>query len=71
MAVSVGDAFKPGEKVKASGIYRVVHDPNHNTPHEVTCVFGEPFPPCNHCGTHPRFTLVKAAQHVAQNEHFK
>jgi hypothetical protein len=67
----VGDTFKPGDTVPRSGIYKVTHDPNHTAPHEVTCVYGTRFPPCNHCGHHPRFTLVRAAQHVAQNEHFK
>ena len=71
MSASVGEVFKPGQKVQASGIYLVTHDPYHNAPHEVTCVYGHTFPPCNHCGDHPRFKLVKAAQHVAQNEHFK
>jgi hypothetical protein len=71
MAASVGAVFKPGDKVEASGIYKVTHDPRHAAEHEVTCVYGHKFPPCNHCGNHPRFTLVKAAQHVDQNEHFK
>ena len=63
--------FEPGDKVEASGIYRVVHDRNHTQPHEVTVVFGKKFPPCNHCGPHPRFTLVKSAQHIDSNENFK
>ncbi len=68
---NVGDMFKPGEKVPNSGIYRVEHDKNHTQPHEVTCVYGERFPPCNHCGENPRFHLVRAAQHITSNEHFK
>lgn len=71
MAVSVGETFKPGETVQASGIYLVTHDKEHDTSHEVTCVYGHKFPPCNHCGAHPRFKLVRAAQHVGQNKHFK
>lgn len=66
-----GDEFKPGEKVLASGIYEVVHDPEHTGEHEVTCVYGEHFPPCNHCGHHPRFTLSRKAVHVKWSEHFK
>lgn len=62
--------FKPGEKVEHSGIYRVMHDTEHAEVHEVTCVDGKTFPPCGHC-KHPRFTLVRAAQHVDENEHFK
>jgi hypothetical protein len=68
---AIGDVFKPGDKVPNSGIYRVIHDNYHTEEHEVTCVYGKQFPPCNHCGHHPRFTLVQYAQHVDQNEYFK
>lgn len=67
----VGSEFKPGEKVPHSGIYNVVHDRNHTQPHEVTCVYDEHFPPCNHCGQHPRFILVRKALHVTHHEDFK
>jgi len=66
-----GDIFKPGDTVERSGIYRVVHDPMHNQSHEVTCVYGKKFPPCNHCGNHPRFELIRGAQHIEHNEFFK
>lgn len=67
---AVGDIFKPGDNVPNSGIYKVTHDNRHAKEHEVTCVYGKRFPPCNGCGRHPRFTLVKAAQHIESNEHF-
>jgi hypothetical protein len=60
--------YKPSDKVPASGIYKVIHDVVHHDEHEVTCVFGEPFPPCNHCGSHPSFQLVRNAH---PHEHFK
>jgi hypothetical protein len=63
--------YKPGDKVEHSGVYRVVHDDEHTEEHEVTCVFGKHFPPCNHCGNHPRFIAVKLAQHIEHNEWFK
>jgi len=62
---------KPGEKVPASGIYRVIHDPRHAAEHEVTAVLGEAFPPCNGCGHHPRFVAQRLAHHVRNHEHFK
>jgi len=65
------ETYKPGDVVPASGIYRVTHDPRHAAEHEVTCVIGEPFPPCNGCGHHPRFQLVRAAHHIRNHEHFK
>lgn len=68
---SIGDVFKPGELVPHSGIYRVIHDPNHTQEHEVTCVYGKKFPPCNHCGHNVRFVLVRAAQHIDSNDNFK
>ena len=66
----MAEEFKPGDTVKQSGIYQVTHDTNHAPSHEVTCVYGKTFPPCRTC-KHPRFTLVRAAQHVEANEHFK
>ena len=66
----IGDLFKPGETVPHSGIYEVEHDKRHTTKHEVTCVSGKTFPPCGGCN-HPRFKLVRTAQHIEQNEHFK
>lgn len=63
--------YKPGDKVEASGVYRVTHDDEHTEAHEVTVVFGKKFPPCNSCGEHPRFRAVKLAQHIEQNENFK
>jgi len=65
----MSEEFKPGDMVMKSGIYKVTHD-GHSPPHEVTCVMGEPFPPCNTC-SHPRFVLVRTAHHVAKHEHFK
>jgi hypothetical protein len=71
MAASVGDQFKPGDECARSGIYRVVHDDEHTKEHEVTVVYGKTFPPCNHCGHHPRFILEKGAQHIDHNDWFK
>jgi hypothetical protein len=62
--------YKPGEKVPTSGIYKVVHDVKHHEEHEVTAVADEVFPPCNHCGNHPRFALVYAAHHISRHKNF-
>jgi hypothetical protein len=37
----------------------------------VTCIYGEHFPPCNHCGHHVRFKLAIKALHISQHDHFK
>lgn len=67
----VGDVFKPGQKVPNSGIYTVIHDPEHRQRHEVTCVFGKIFPPCAGCGSGVRFRLKAKAIHIADHESFK
>jgi hypothetical protein len=71
MEFPVAETFKPGDTVPRSGIYRVTHDKQHAAEHEVTVIYGKKFPPCNHCGAHPRFALVRYAQHIEQNDHFK
>ena len=68
---TVGDTFKPGEKVPNSGIYDVVHDTVHHDRHQVTCVYAEPFPPCRRCGNSVRFRLAISAIHLNSHEHFK
>jgi hypothetical protein len=70
MAASVGDEFRPGQKVNRSGIYKVIHDKVHTQSHDVTCVYGKVFPPCNGCD-HPRFILKYGAQHIDSHENFK
>lgn len=67
---SIGDTFRPGQTVEVSGIYRVIHDPNHTEEHDVTCVKGKKFPPCNHCGHNVRFKLKQAAHHIDTHKHF-
>jgi hypothetical protein len=64
------DIFEAGATVKKSGIYSVVHDRKHAEDHEVTCVAGREFPPCNQCGGAVRFLLVRPAKHVNRNEYF-
>ena len=65
------EIYKPGDIVPVSGIYKVIHDVVHKQEHEVTAVKDEHFPPCNHCGQHPRFTLVRAAHHIRNHENFR
>ena len=64
-----GEVFKPGDMVPNSGIYRVIHDPEHTEEHEVTCIYGKKFPPCRGCRS-PRFILIRRAQHIDRNGNF-
>jgi hypothetical protein len=60
-------AYKPGDFVPCSGIYKVVHEgPKHRLTHDVTCIEGRRFPPCKTC-EHPEFVLRYQAIHV--NDH--
>jgi hypothetical protein len=67
----MAETYKPGDKVPKSGIYDVVHDVEHIEQHQVTCVKDETFPPCNHCGRCPRFTLYRAAHYIANHKLFR
>ncbi|MFM0631929.1 hypothetical protein [Paraburkholderia xenovorans] len=61
MPVLSYSSYKPGEIVRVSGIYSVVHDDRKDT-FEVTCVEGEHFPPTR-SGKGAHFTLKYAATH--------
>lgn len=63
--------FKPGDTIRRSGIYVVVHAQECAPPHEVTCVFGEVLPPCLVCGQAPDFKPLKYATEVLNHEKFK
>lgn len=52
---------RPGETVPTSGIYNVVNTSGFYMGRQVTCVYGEPFPPTN-AGEYG-FTLYQATQH--------
>jgi hypothetical protein len=60
--------YRPGQIVPYSGIYSVLHDRNHSQTHEVTCVYGEPFPPYQCCSHAVRYRLVRAANHVMKGK---
>lgn len=68
---TLSEAFKPGDEVPRSGIYRAIHANQHAKPHEVTCIYSDRFPACRSCGKDVRFVLVLGAQHVTSHEHFK
>lgn len=51
--------LRVGEKIPVSGIYRV-HHRDHRSPHEVTLLRDEVFPPCAKCGNSVYFELVTA-----------
>jgi hypothetical protein len=70
-----GEEFKPGEKVRTSGIYDVLHDrldgDTHAEHHRVTVIAGTVFPRCKGCREWVRFRLYEAAEHIATDRHFR
>ena len=67
---SLGDVFRPGDAILHSGIYRVLHDPAHQEPHDVICLNGSQFPTCR-CCTLTRFILIRGAEAIDANDHFR
>lgn len=53
--------YKPGERVPASGIYRVEHGP-HRLMHVATLMGNTRFPLCKHCARSVRFFLVRTVK---------
>jgi hypothetical protein len=58
----MAEQHKPGEIVKTSGIYKVVHEGDSKAAFEVTCVEGEHFPPTR-TGKGAVYELVHGATH--------
>ena len=63
--------FSAGETVRQTGIYEVIHDRSHRSPHEVVLLSGDAFPPCDSCGLQVRFRLVRTAPYIFQDEDFE
>ena len=62
----VGDVFEQSTRVRASGIYAVLHNGHGVSGIEVTCVAGKNkrFPPCRECKGKVQFKLKYIATHV-------
>ena len=67
--------FQPGEKVKTSGIYDVLHDKidgeHHAEEHPVIVIAGTVFPRCKGCHEWVRFRLSQAALYIDKDRHFE
>jgi hypothetical protein len=59
-------AYKPGQSVPASGIYRAVHA-GHRAEHEVVAIQGEEFPPCRVCTVEVRFYVAHLVPHMTHD----
>jgi len=64
-------SYKPGDTVKQSGIFEVVHDAEHRVAHEVVMIAGDAFPNCETCDQKVRFRLVRTAPYIFQDQDFE
>lgn len=71
VALPTGPEFRPGDVVRETGIYEVIHNSEHRTAHEVVMVASHSFPPCENCGTRVRFRLVRTAPYIFSDEDFE
>jgi len=72
MSKSNGDwNNQPGDVVRTSGIYRVVHHNGHREAHDIVLLAGQPFPFCAHCEQDAQFQLLRAAPHLEEDEDFR
>ena len=62
---------KPGDVVRQSGIYEVVHDGDHRAAHEVVMISGDNFPNCETCDQNVRFRLIRTAPYIFQDQDFE
>ncbi len=65
-----GRLFRPGDVIRESGIYEVIHDQAHRTSHEVVMISKDLFPTCDSCDDRVRFRLVRTAPYIFQDLDF-
>lgn len=69
-AFKAEEVFQPGELVRESGVYAVVHD-QHRERHSATIFHGDRFPQCARCGQLVRFILLRPAALISEDADFK
>jgi hypothetical protein len=66
-----GRRYRPGDTIRQSGIYEVIHDRGHRETHEAVMIGGERFPDCETCKDKVRFRLIRTAPYIFQDEDFE
>ena len=66
-----GPEFKPGEPVKETGIYEVIHQDGHRAPHDAVMLAADPFPACDTCFEKVRFRLIRTAPYIFEDDDFE
>ncbi len=62
--------YRPGQVVPVSGVYRVIHERSHRSPHEMLLTSGVSFLPCRACRERVRFTLAAAVPRFCEDLDF-
>ena len=57
--------------MRETGIYEVMHDRAHRSPHDVVMLAGDIFPDCETCDARVRFRLVRTAPYIFQDPDFE
>jgi hypothetical protein len=63
--------YRPGDTVRQTGIYEVVHDREHRATHDAVMIGGDVFPPCDTCDCRVRFRLVRTAPYIFHDDDFE
>lgn len=66
-----GPRFKPGDPVKETGIYEVMHERGHRTAHEAVMLANDAFPTCDTCHDKVRFRLLRTAPYIFDDDDFE
>lgn len=66
-----GPRFKPGDPVKETGVYEVIHDRGHRIAHEAVMLAKDAFPECDTCHEKVRFRLLRSAPYIFDDDDFE
>jgi hypothetical protein len=61
--------FAPDEEVPESGIYEILHQTGEKD--SIVFLRGSTFPACEDCGVKVRYTVVRTAPYIFDDEDFK
>ena len=62
--------YKPGDRVRHSGVYRVMHA-DGTPPTQVVMLSDETAVACSKCGDKVRFRLVQRVPHILEDKDFR
>ena len=68
---AAGRSHRPGDTVRQTGIYEVLHDREHRATHDAVMLGGDVFPSCDTCDRRVRFRLVRTAPYIFHDEDFE